>query len=144
MECQCHSCPLQTGLWELGQGSQVESQTQTAAVENVKSLARVDRELGVVAQRLISTPPYRPSDGMRGYNFPCCIPVLLSGLSWNSLWECWRVATNCLIAPQTPPSTASPLEVTEVGRMPHPESQDTGLTCNYHMVPAITLGMKSK
>lgn len=90
LECQCHSCPLQTGLWELGQGSQVESQTQTAAVENVKSLARVDRELGVVAQKLISTPPYRPSDGMRGYNFPCCIPVLLSGLSWNSLWECYR------------------------------------------------------
>lgn len=81
LERQCHSCPLQTGLWELGQGSQVESQTQTAAAENVKSLARVGRELGVVAQRPISTPPYRPSDGMRGDNFLCCIPDLLSGLS---------------------------------------------------------------
>lgn len=84
LERQCHSCPLHIGLWELGQGSRVERQTQTAAVEDVKSLARVDRELGVVTQRPVSTPPYRPSDRPRRENFPCCIPVLLSGLSGNA------------------------------------------------------------
>lgn len=70
MERKCHSCALHTGLWELDRGSRVESQTQTAAVKDVKSLARVDRELGVVAQKPIFTPPYRPSDRMRGENFP--------------------------------------------------------------------------
>lgn len=57
-----HSCPLHTGLWDPGQGSRIESQTQTAAVEDVKFLAGVDRELGVVTHRPISTPPYKPSD----------------------------------------------------------------------------------
>lgn len=84
LERQSHSCPLQIGLWELGRGSRVERQTQTAAVEDVKSLARVDRELGVVTQRPVSTPPSRPSDRLRRENFPCCIPVLLSGLRGNA------------------------------------------------------------
>lgn len=53
-------CKLVSGSWV--QTAWVESQTQTAAVEDVKSLARVDREMGVVTHRPISTPPYEPSD----------------------------------------------------------------------------------
>lgn len=97
-ERQCHSCPLKTGLWELGQCSWVESQTQTAAVEDVKSLAREDRELGVVTQRPVSTPPYRLSDKLRREDFPCCIPVLLSQLSGNVCEDArdWLQLPDCI------------------------------------------------
>lgn len=109
LERQCHSCPLQIGLWELGQGSRVERQTQTAAVEDVKSLARVDRELGVVTQRPVSTPPYRPSDRLRRENFPCCIPVLLSGLSGNACTNA-RDGLQRLLALHASPSRVSTTE----------------------------------